>query len=163
MSCVASLSLISSNYNMLTTISSVLTYFPWDKVADLLTHLQATIMRPAVMIGTEDRILNPWAFFAKKYGFLPLIGGGSTKYVSGQFIMSFWSKLNGAFTIHVLTSAFAEFNLYSLLMLLLQLFLLWKTMAPAWEKFMNLVVQIFTLCMIWSALLSSFLTASPVL
>lgn len=31
------------------------------------------------MIGTEDRILNPWAFFAKKYGFLPLIGGGSTK------------------------------------------------------------------------------------
>ncbi|WMV47093.1 hypothetical protein MTR67_040478 [Solanum verrucosum] len=64
---------------MLTTISSVLTYFLWDKVADLLTHLQATIMRPAVMIGTEDRILNPWAFFAKKYGFLPLIGGGSTK------------------------------------------------------------------------------------
>lgn len=40
---------------------------------------EATIMRPAVMIGTEDRILNPWAFFAKKYGFLPLIGGGSTK------------------------------------------------------------------------------------
>lgn len=40
---------------------------------------EATILRPAVMIGTEDRILNPWAFFAKKYGFLPLIGGGSTK------------------------------------------------------------------------------------
>ena len=37
-------------------------------------------MRPAVMIGTEDRILNPWAHFAKKYSFLPLIGGGSTKY-----------------------------------------------------------------------------------
>ena len=38
-------------------------------------------MRPAVMIGTEDRILNTWAHFAKKYSFLPLIGDGSTKYV----------------------------------------------------------------------------------
>lgn len=42
--------------------------------------LQATILRPAVMVGTEDRILNPWAQFVKKYNFLPLIGGGSTKY-----------------------------------------------------------------------------------
>ncbi|KAI7734859.1 hypothetical protein M8C21_008797 [Ambrosia artemisiifolia] len=40
---------------------------------------EATILRPAVMIGTEDRILNPWAQFAKKYNFLPMIGGGSTK------------------------------------------------------------------------------------
>ncbi|KAI3449832.1 hypothetical protein Pfo_006497 [Paulownia fortunei] len=40
---------------------------------------EATVMRPAVMIGTEDRILNPWALFAKKYSFLPLIGDGSTK------------------------------------------------------------------------------------
>ncbi|XP_016492347.1 NADH dehydrogenase [ubiquinone] 1 alpha subcomplex subunit 9, mitochondrial [Nicotiana tabacum] len=40
---------------------------------------EATIMRPAVMIGTEDRILNPWAHFAKKYGFIPLFGDGSTK------------------------------------------------------------------------------------
>ncbi|XP_057507538.1 NADH dehydrogenase [ubiquinone] 1 alpha subcomplex subunit 9, mitochondrial-like [Actinidia eriantha] len=40
---------------------------------------EATIMRPAVMIGTEDRILNTWAHFAKKYSFLPLIGDGSTK------------------------------------------------------------------------------------
>ncbi|CAK9133430.1 unnamed protein product [Ilex paraguariensis] len=40
---------------------------------------EATIMKPAVMIGTEDRILNPWAHFAKKYGFLPLVGDGSTK------------------------------------------------------------------------------------
>ncbi|KAL0419705.1 UNVERIFIED_CONTAM: NADH dehydrogenase [ubiquinone] 1 alpha subcomplex subunit, mitochondrial [Sesamum radiatum] len=40
---------------------------------------EATIMRPAAMIGTEDRVLNPWAHFAKKYSFLPLIGGGSTK------------------------------------------------------------------------------------
>lgn len=38
-------------------------------------------MRPAVMIGTEDRILNQWAHVAKKYGFLPLVGDGSTKYV----------------------------------------------------------------------------------
>ncbi|KAB2602017.1 ABC transporter C family member 5-like [Pyrus ussuriensis x Pyrus communis] len=41
---------------------------------------EATILRPAVMVGTEDRILNRWAFFAKKYGFLPLIGDGSTKF-----------------------------------------------------------------------------------
>ncbi|KAK4407278.1 NADH dehydrogenase [ubiquinone] 1 alpha subcomplex subunit, mitochondrial [Sesamum angolense] len=40
---------------------------------------EATIVRPAAMIGTEDRVLNPWAHFAKKYSFLPLIGGGSTK------------------------------------------------------------------------------------
>ncbi|XP_059433413.1 NADH dehydrogenase [ubiquinone] 1 alpha subcomplex subunit 9, mitochondrial [Corylus avellana] len=40
---------------------------------------EATIMKPAAMVGTEDRILNQWARFAKKYGFLPLIGGGSTK------------------------------------------------------------------------------------
>ena len=33
------------------------------------------------MIGTEDRIMNPWAHFAKKYGFIPLFGDGSTKYV----------------------------------------------------------------------------------
>ncbi|KAK7345720.1 hypothetical protein VNO77_16330 [Canavalia gladiata] len=40
---------------------------------------EATILKPAVMIGTEDRILNPWAHFAKKYSFLPLFGDGSTK------------------------------------------------------------------------------------
>lgn len=40
---------------------------------------EATVMKPAVMIGTEDRILNPWAHFVKKYGFLPLMGDGSTK------------------------------------------------------------------------------------
>jgi len=40
---------------------------------------EATIMKPAAMVGTEDRILNQWARFAKKFGFLPLIGGGSTK------------------------------------------------------------------------------------
>ncbi|KAL6210781.1 hypothetical protein ACLB2K_016013 [Fragaria x ananassa] len=40
---------------------------------------EATVMRPAVMIGTEDRILNRWAFVSKKYGFLPVVGDGSTK------------------------------------------------------------------------------------
>ncbi|KAL6011051.1 hypothetical protein ACLOJK_001495 [Asimina triloba] len=40
---------------------------------------EATIMKPAVMIGTEDRILNTWAHFAKKWTFVPLIGDGSTK------------------------------------------------------------------------------------
>ncbi|KAE9612231.1 hypothetical protein Lal_00022095 [Lupinus albus] len=40
---------------------------------------EATILRPAVMVGTEDRILNRWAHCAKKYNFLPLIGGGRTK------------------------------------------------------------------------------------
>ncbi|XP_062149424.1 NADH dehydrogenase [ubiquinone] 1 alpha subcomplex subunit 9, mitochondrial [Alnus glutinosa] len=40
---------------------------------------EATIMRPAAMVGTEDRLLNQWARFAKKYGFLTLIGDGSTK------------------------------------------------------------------------------------
>ncbi|KAJ0963650.1 hypothetical protein J5N97_028772 [Dioscorea zingiberensis] len=40
---------------------------------------EATIMKPATMIGTEDRILNTWAHFVKNWNFLPLIGGGSTK------------------------------------------------------------------------------------
>ncbi|EEC74241.1 hypothetical protein EE612_014462 [Oryza sativa] len=40
---------------------------------------EATIMRPATMIGTEDRILNRWAQFAKNWGFLPLVDSGSTK------------------------------------------------------------------------------------
>ncbi|KAI3857103.1 hypothetical protein MKX03_000963 [Papaver bracteatum] len=40
---------------------------------------KATILRPASMVGTEDRILNKWAFIAKKWSFLPLIGDGSTK------------------------------------------------------------------------------------
>lgn len=44
-------------------------------------------MKPAVMIGTEDRILNRWAQFVKKYSFLPLIGDGSTKYVLNVALM----------------------------------------------------------------------------
>ncbi|KAJ6826823.1 NADH dehydrogenase [ubiquinone] 1 alpha subcomplex subunit 9, mitochondrial [Iris pallida] len=41
---------------------------------------EATIMRPATLIGTEDRVLNRWAHFAKKWSFLPLLGDGSTKF-----------------------------------------------------------------------------------
>lgn len=40
---------------------------------------EATVMKPATLIGTEDRILNTWAHFAKKWGFIPLMGDGSTK------------------------------------------------------------------------------------
>lgn len=40
---------------------------------------EATIIKPAVMIGTEDRILNRWARYAKNWNFLPVIGDGSTK------------------------------------------------------------------------------------
>ncbi|KAF3436079.1 hypothetical protein FNV43_RR23171 [Rhamnella rubrinervis] len=40
---------------------------------------EATILKPAGLIGTEDRILNRWAQFAKKYSFIPLMGDGSTK------------------------------------------------------------------------------------
>ncbi|CAI0385911.1 unnamed protein product [Linum tenue] len=41
---------------------------------------EATVLRPATMIGTEDRMLNTWAHFAKKYSFVPLFGDGSTKF-----------------------------------------------------------------------------------
>jgi hypothetical protein len=51
-------------------------------------------MKPAVMIGTEDRILNRWAHFAKKYSFLPLIGDGSTKYVNDVWIKHEKKKKN---------------------------------------------------------------------
>uniref|UniRef100_A0A803PGG9 ABC-type xenobiotic transporter n=1 Tax=Cannabis sativa TaxID=3483 RepID=A0A803PGG9_CANSA len=40
---------------------------------------EATILKSAALVGTEDRLLNRWAEFAKKYSFLPLIGGGSTR------------------------------------------------------------------------------------
>ncbi|KAL5208830.1 hypothetical protein ABZP36_033265 [Zizania latifolia] len=40
---------------------------------------EATIMRPATMIGTEDRILNRWAQFAKNWSFLPVVNDGSSK------------------------------------------------------------------------------------
>nr|CAD1820943.1 unnamed protein product [Ananas comosus var. bracteatus] len=47
--------------------------------AVLMEFPEATVMKPGVMIGTEDRILNRWARFAKKWSFLPLMGDGSTK------------------------------------------------------------------------------------
>ncbi|PKU66728.1 NADH dehydrogenase [ubiquinone] 1 alpha subcomplex subunit 9, mitochondrial [Dendrobium catenatum] len=50
---------------------------------------EATIMRPSTVIGTEDRVLNRWAQFVKKWGFLPLIGDGSTKYGKYCFIVDF--------------------------------------------------------------------------
>ncbi|ONK63813.1 uncharacterized protein A4U43_C07F19210 [Asparagus officinalis] len=40
---------------------------------------EATIMKSAILVGTEDRILNRWAQFVKKWSFLPLMGDGSTK------------------------------------------------------------------------------------
>lgn len=68
-------------------------------------------MKPAVLIGTEDRILNSWARFAKKWSFLPLLGGGSTKYVLNYsrgsdvlyfLIKSYFNSLRGmmVFTSH---------------------------------------------------------------
>jgi NADH dehydrogenase (ubiquinone) 1 alpha subcomplex subunit 9 len=38
-------------------------------------------MKPGTMIGTEDRIMNTWARFAKSWSFLPIFGDGSTKYI----------------------------------------------------------------------------------
>ncbi|KAG0460472.1 hypothetical protein HPP92_020367 [Vanilla planifolia] len=40
---------------------------------------EATVLRPATLIGTEDRILNRWAQFVRKWTFLPLVAGGSTR------------------------------------------------------------------------------------
>ncbi|XP_074583007.1 NADH dehydrogenase [ubiquinone] 1 alpha subcomplex subunit 9, mitochondrial [Curcuma longa] len=40
---------------------------------------ETTIMKPGVIFGTEDRSLNKWAQFVKKWNFLPLFGDGSTK------------------------------------------------------------------------------------
>lgn len=40
---------------------------------------EATILRPAAMIGTEDRILNKWAQIAKNWVVLPIIGDGCSK------------------------------------------------------------------------------------
>jgi uncharacterized protein YbjT (DUF2867 family) len=39
----------------------------------------ATIFKPAVMTGTEDRLFNVFAALAKAAPLLPLINGGSTK------------------------------------------------------------------------------------
>lgn len=50
-------------------------------VSDYNVICQATVFKPAVMIGTEDRILNRWAQFVKKFGFLALVGNGSRRYI----------------------------------------------------------------------------------
>ncbi len=39
----------------------------------------ATIIRPSVMIGNEDKLFNYFASAAKKLPFVPLIDGGETK------------------------------------------------------------------------------------
>lgn len=78
-------------------------------------------MRPATMIGTEDRILNPWAQFVKKYGFLPLIGGGTTKYVLNLCAILFFIATCNMDTISFPNYDFtADSSPYMLLMLLLQ-------------------------------------------
>ncbi|XP_061352674.1 NADH dehydrogenase [ubiquinone] 1 alpha subcomplex subunit 9, mitochondrial [Gastrolobium bilobum] len=56
---------------------------------------EATILKPAVMIGTEDRILNRWAHFAKTYSFIPLIGDGSTK-IQPVYVVDVASALTAA-------------------------------------------------------------------
>jgi hypothetical protein len=39
----------------------------------------ATIFKPAHLIGPEDRLFNNYAQLAKKLPFMPLVGGGKTK------------------------------------------------------------------------------------
>lgn len=40
---------------------------------------EATILRPAHLVGTEDRLLNRWALWAKKAPSVPIIGDGTNK------------------------------------------------------------------------------------
>ncbi|KAL2613015.1 hypothetical protein R1flu_024707 [Riccia fluitans] len=40
---------------------------------------EATVLRPAAFVGTEDRLLNKWAVFAKKMPTVPIIGSGNNK------------------------------------------------------------------------------------
>ncbi|CAM6099073.1 unnamed protein product [Calypogeia fissa] len=40
---------------------------------------EATILRPAHLVGTEDRIFNRWALWAKKAPAVPIIGDGNNK------------------------------------------------------------------------------------
>lgn len=49
-------------------------------------------MRFVIMIGIEDRILNFWVMFVKKYGFFLFIGGGINKYVL-NFCLIFFNGL----------------------------------------------------------------------
>jgi hypothetical protein len=41
--------------------------------------VQAVVLRPAPMFGTEDRLLKHIASLAKRLPAVPLIGGGATK------------------------------------------------------------------------------------
>jgi NADH dehydrogenase (ubiquinone) 1 alpha subcomplex subunit 9 len=43
---------------------------------------QATIFRPAHLVGTEDRLLNRIALLAKKTPTVPIIGDGKNKYAT---------------------------------------------------------------------------------
>lgn len=61
-------------------------------------------MKPAIMVGTEDRILNRWAHFAKKHNFLALIGDGSTKYVLNFFLFFSFPFLFLSFFIFIVGS-----------------------------------------------------------
>ncbi|KAL5712091.1 hypothetical protein ACHQM5_014296 [Ranunculus cassubicifolius] len=56
---------------------------------------EATILKPAVMIGTEDRILNRWARYAKNWNFLPMIGDGSTK-IQPVYVIDVAAAIMGA-------------------------------------------------------------------
>eukprot|EP00246_Nothoceros_aenigmaticus_P017028 TRINITY_DN804_c0_g1_i1.p1 TRINITY_DN804_c0_g1~~TRINITY_DN804_c0_g1_i1.p1 ORF type:complete len:391 (+),score=65.72 TRINITY_DN804_c0_g1_i1:306-1478(+) len=40
---------------------------------------EATILRPAPMVGTEDRLLNRYALYAKNFPAVPIISGGKTR------------------------------------------------------------------------------------
>lgn len=40
---------------------------------------QATIFKPAHVVGIEDRLTNTYASLAKQLPFIPLVGGGETK------------------------------------------------------------------------------------
>ncbi|KAG6544334.1 hypothetical protein Mapa_014168 [Marchantia paleacea] len=40
---------------------------------------EATVLKPAALVGTEDRLLNKWAMFAKKMPSVPIIGSGNNK------------------------------------------------------------------------------------
>ncbi|KAL3679982.1 hypothetical protein R1sor_022938 [Riccia sorocarpa] len=40
---------------------------------------EATVLRPGAFVGTEDRLLNKWAVFARKMPAVPIIGDGNNK------------------------------------------------------------------------------------
>jgi uncharacterized protein YbjT (DUF2867 family) len=50
------------------------------EAAVLATVPDATIFRPSIMFGPEDDFFNRFASMARLFPFLPLVGGGETKY-----------------------------------------------------------------------------------